>query len=142
MTVLSFSVTLKVNVSFKSEAITQSPILLTTLLTTIPPSSLVFVNFASDSTVLIVPVSPVLVVIKPDSAASVTVYVIPVGRSNTSTDSPPFSLKSATPFVNVTSPYVPLSVLSLNSIVKLNSTSASAAASDTTVLLTFRFPVS
>ena len=117
---------------------------LTTVLdTSRSPVSLVFVNSADPAfSTVIVPVSPIFFVSKSSSAVSVTVYSTSVGRPSALLLSPPFSLNSATPFVNSMSPNVPLTVLSLSSTLKSNSLSASAARSLTTVLDIFRFPTS
>ena len=92
--------------------------------------------------VAIEPVSPVFVVTKPVAVSSVTVYVTSVGRPVALLLSPSFSVNVATPFVNVMPPYVPLIVVSPSVTVKLKSFVLSAAASLTTVLLTFRSPFS
>ena len=101
-----------------------------------------FVNVAVEAVVLIVPVSPVFSVVKSSLAVSTTVYVTSVGRPVAILLSPSFSLKVATPFVNVMPPYVPLIEVSPSVTVNSNSTFASAARSLTTVFVTSRSPTS
>ena len=69
LTVSSSNLTVKL----KSFVLSASMSLSTLLLTTRPPSSFLFVNAAVDFSVLIVPVSPVLVVIKPAAVSSSTI---------------------------------------------------------------------
>ena len=75
--VVSLSVTVNVNLTSLSAAASDT----STLDSSRSPVSRVFVNSALDGVVLIVPVSPVLPVCwNPVAAASVIVYVTPVGR--------------------------------------------------------------
>ena len=138
--VVSPSVTVNSNSLSASAARSDS----TVLVTSRSPVLRVFVNAAVDAVVLIVPVSPVFVVVNPSASASTTVYSVPMGRPVMVLNSPPFRVMVPTPYSsNVTSLYVPAKSCSpfLRVIVKVKIFSLSAAASETTVLFIVSSPV-
>ena len=137
MTVLSSSSIVYVN----SLSLSESSLLITVLVITRSPVFRVLVKSAWLPSLSIVPVSPVLSVVKPSLSVWVTVYSMPVGRSATVAFSPSFRVIVATPSSNVTSPWVPLIVLSLSSIVNSKSTVLSAGSLLTTLLVITRSPV-
>ena len=97
---LSPSFTVKVNTWFLSAALS----LISSLLSSRSPVLRVFVKAATHVVPLIVPVSPVHVVVNSSSSASVTVYLIPFGRPEAFFTWLSFRSKVATPFSNVISP--------------------------------------
>ena len=135
--VLSFSVTVNLNFFVLSLAVE----LVTVLETFRFPVSRVFVNSAVAVVSATVPSLPDFSVVNPAASVSSTLYVMPVGSPVTDAVSPLASSTSALPSLNVSSPYLPLILLSLSVTVNVNFFVLSADASDTTVFLTSNPPV-
>ena len=135
--VLSLSLT-----SNENDFVLSLSVRLTTVLETVrPPFSRALANDAEDFSSEIVPVSPLLVVVKPAAFSSSTVYSAPTGRPVAVFVSPCFSFTVAAPSLNVMSPYVPVIGAPVSVTVNVNVCDLSAAASDVTVLVISRSPV-
>ena len=138
----SFTVApLSVTVNVKFVSLSAGVLLTIVLLTSSSPSFRVFVNAAVAPLAVIVPLVFSLLVSKLLSAASVTVYPMPSGSPSIVFVAPPATFTVAAPFVNDTPLNVPLIVLSLSSIVNVNSWLSSAAIGLTTCLLISSSPV-